>query len=271
MNLKIKFKTNLEDLENYNKNSRNITKKQNKYCKNLNIRLIYTNKLVQLDMKQRYTMDFFSLETPLLITTLYYSKLENINCRGDKMIEETKYPIKYAVLELTEKCGDLAGYWEMTTGYIVSKCYVVGTKIEYFSDGSKEITHSVVFPYTNLFGFRTALENGLAYNENHTVPSRDYHNKYYPTKEVECLFDNYDDAKELAQMKNEELKQKILCGLSASHPNWKTNYLSTSSNFEMDLIICKMFEEKISLKTTEMVVTKSLEGEVGEKRKILKK
>ena len=63
------------------------------------------------------------------------------------MKEKVNFPIKYAVLELTQSGGWMVDYKDITKGFIVSKCYVIEDNIIYDSDGNSKIVHKVFFPF----------------------------------------------------------------------------------------------------------------------------
>ena len=67
-------------------------------------------------------------------------------------------PVKYAVLELKELGGWLENYNNVTRGFIVSKCYLKKSSIEYFGYGMKEEKYDVIFPFTDFLEFKTSLK-----------------------------------------------------------------------------------------------------------------
>ena len=72
-------------------------------------------------------------------------------------------PVKYAVLELKELGGWLENYNNVSRGFIVSKCYLKKSSIEYFGYGMKEEKYDVIFPFTDFLEFKTSLKK---YNYN---------------------------------------------------------------------------------------------------------
>ena len=171
------------------------------------------------------------------------------------MHRELKYPIKYAILELKEQGGWLVGYEDITQGFIVSKCYVVGSEIKYYQDGKNEITHKVVFPFKNISDFRVSLQRGSSYNSYETVPAYDACGNLYPVDVVSSLFDSYEQAKEIAFQKNEEMKSKLILNVSLSDENWKEKYEKLKIDFLENLNICNQFEELILMQTESMSVS----------------
>lgn len=61
------------------------------------------------------------------------------------MNEDLRFPIKYAVLELKSPGGYSTNYEDVTEGFIVSKCYVVGCEVKYFPTGEAKVTYKVYF------------------------------------------------------------------------------------------------------------------------------
>ena len=164
------------------------------------------------------------------------------------------YPIKYAVLEIKEKGGWLVGYKEITQGFIVSKCYVVESKVTYKSDGSSIITHKVVFPYDDIQTFKYSFQNGGTYLGEENTPRYDACNNPYPVRVVDELFDTYYDAKVKAEVQNEEYRSGLGIELSTLDPDWLDKYHLLKQDFESNLAICYLYEELVIDKTLDMKV-----------------
>lgn len=173
------------------------------------------------------------------------------------MSRELKYPVKYAILELKEQGGWLVGYENITQGFIVSKCYVVGTNIKYYSNGENEIIHKVVFPFKNISDFRVSLQRGSSYNSDETIPSYDACGNPYPVDVVLSLFDSYEEAKKIAVQKNEEMRSKLISNVSLSEQNWKEKYEKLKIDFLENLSICHKYEELILMLTENMNISDS--------------
>ena len=157
------------------------------------------------------------------------------------MTKELHYPIKYAVLELKEKGGYSVGYEDITYGFIASKCYVLGSSIRYNSNGSYSINHKVVFPYEDI----SCLEVSLKYDKtnigNEQIPSFDACSRPYPINIVDSLFDSYEDAKLVAEEKNEEYRKSLVSKAIARG-------VVTSSNYDKYIeIIENDFDDKLKL------------------------
>lgn len=181
------------------------------------------------------------------------------------MSKKINYPIKYAVLELKEKGGWLVGYEDITQGFIVSKCYVVESNIIYNADGSYKITHKVVFPFTDIASLRISLMNGCQNNIGEkNIPSYDACNKPYPINEVADLFDSYEEAKIIADEKNEGLKHNLILKVSISDSNWKEKYETLKSEFNQRLKLCNFFEQLVLEATERMELSEQLTSEKQE-------
>ena len=57
------------------------------------------------------------------------------------MNNELNYPIKYAVLEVKENGEYVTSSDNLVKGYIVSKCYVVKSILDYLPNGNMTIKH----------------------------------------------------------------------------------------------------------------------------------
>lgn len=119
---------------------------------------------------------------------------------------KNNYPIKYAVIPMYEQTGWIHGLNELerdynVVAYIVSKCYLISETKEYNSNGKANNKYEIVFPYkkTDVYGSWIRTE-----------PNFNHSNKCTNSIIVDNIFDNYNDAKNLCQQKNEELLiQKI--------------------------------------------------------------
>jgi len=169
--------------------------------------------------------------------------------------EELRYPIKYAILELKEQGGWLFDYSDITQGFIVSKCYVVESSIKYLSNGDSKITHKVVFPYKNISAFRLSLKRGFSYSDEETIPSYDAGRNPYPVDIVSDLFDSYEEAKELALQKNEEMEDELILRTSLSKGLNKEKYEKLKAYFLEGANVCQQFEELISVCTEHMNIS----------------
>ena len=124
------------------------------------------------------------------------------------MESRLNYPIKYAVLEVKENGEFIDSYDPLVKGYIVSKCYVLRSTLDYLDNGNISIKHDVVFPYKDITYFKySAPYGGLGYRN---IPLYDNSGEPYPTNTVYDLFNSYEEAKEIANLKNKELLDRIL-------------------------------------------------------------
>ena len=74
---------------------------------------------------------------------VYLFKERNIYMEDKKAL---KFPIKYAVMPIEEQTGWYTGLNELERKYVVvaniaSKCYVIGERKEYLSDGTFKIKY----------------------------------------------------------------------------------------------------------------------------------
>ncbi len=166
-----------------------------------------------------------------------------------KMSRELNYPIKYAVLELKEKGGYLVGYKGITQGFIVSKCYVIRSNRAYNSDGSKDLTHIVVFPFKDISFFKKSFRNGAQNIGDNSIHSYDGHNDSYLTDVVTVLFNSYEPAKVVAEQKNEKHRQNL---------DWNERSKTLTSEFEQSLELCYLFEQLVLDATKDMKITEHL-------------
>ncbi len=121
--------------------------------------------------------------------------------------EKVKYPIKYALMPMKEQTGWKPGLNELErvydiVAYIAAKCYVIGERKEYLSDGTIRIKHEVVFMFA---------KSGVIYSNDYepTVPGYNiYSGECYNSIFVDNLFDNFEDASKLASKRNEEIFNK---------------------------------------------------------------
>ena len=174
------------------------------------------------------------------------------------MNKEINYPIKYAVLELIERGGWSVGYKDITQGFIVSKCYVVESNIVYHSDGSYNVIHKVVFPYSDITTFKNSLSYGGQNIGRPEIPRYDACDKVYPVNMVTVLFDSYEQAKVMAAYKNKEYRDNLVFNTPAFfsnnflNSNWKEQLHELEQKFLQNLEICNLFEQLVLEKTKDM-------------------
>ncbi|MCI8467253.1 MAG: hypothetical protein HFI08_03605 [Bacilli bacterium] len=164
-------------------------------------------------------------------------------------------PVKYAVLELKELGGWLENYNNVTRGFIVSKCYLKKSSIEYFGYGMKEEKYDVIFPFTDFLEFKTSLKK---YNYNTKEPL--YCNPTYQLVTVEKVFDNYEKAKELAESKNHQLILSLNL-LSLKDSKESQNLDREKGLLSHNLSIGQYFEQIISQNTVNMSLYNYHEGQ----------
>jgi len=176
------------------------------------------------------------------------------------MNNELKYPVKYAVLEL---CTD-AFTSDIVYVYIVSKCYVVGENIRYYSDGSSKSLYNVVFPYQDFSKF-----NGSGTLEKRIIPEILYGN-ICNYQQVDCLFDDYYLAKTIADEKNCESLGSLLALISVNGDKlkWINRINEVTNSFSLTLEKCNLYEQHILLESEDMNVTSNLISDYKKVKKI---
>lgn len=174
------------------------------------------------------------------------------------MSKEINYPIKYAVLELKIKGGWLVGYEYITQGFIVSKCYVMESKIAYCFDGTNKITHKVVFPFEDISCLQVSIIHGKPSIGEKNIPSYDACSRPYPVNVVTDLYDSYEEAKCDAEAKNEKCRHDLLLDVNVCNPNWKEQFIKIEEEFNKKLELCYLFEKLALEKTKDMEISESL-------------
>lgn len=165
------------------------------------------------------------------------------------------YPIKYAVLEVKEDGGYIQGYKKITLGYIVSKCYVIGSYIRYYAFSESKSSNFVFFPFNNIKDFKFC-------NPDLIEPDKiraDCYGNPYPIDEVSHLFDTYEEAKENAEEKNDDLRRNLILNrvaVTPMNPDCQKEYDKLVKDFESDLEVCRKYEEFITERTSDMVIDK---------------
>ena len=147
-------------------------------------------------------------------------------------MKEVNYPIVYAVLPMIEQVGWSDGLWEKEreygpVAYIVSKCYLVGEKKDYKSDGSIELEYKVVCPY-EFNDYTRKLEP--------QIPEYNFISNYCTNcVKVDNIYDNIEDAIKDKDAKNEDLLAN------------RFSYMSYKLLVEIYDAAKKAHEEKISM------------------------
>ena len=170
------------------------------------------------------------------------------------MNKELNYPVKYAVLELKEVGGYSQGWEDITRGFIVSKCFVVESKVKYLSDGSSKVSHKVVFPHKDYKTFKVSLSTRNSVQvEDRITPQYNAISEPYPINIVTDLFDTYEEAKEDAEAKNKELYHSIIRHLDVKYLVKNLDRINKEYVSEMEL--CNLFEKASLEETEDMVVS----------------
>ncbi len=166
--------------------------------------------------------------------------------------DNLKYPIKYAVMPIKEQIGWSHGLNELEPEYgvvanIVSKCYVIGERKKYFSDGTFEIKYEVVFlynkQYTNYYdNFKPTIPEFYAYHE--------CANSLF----VDQIFNSFEEALTIASQLNDKiLLQKIALHLDK---DFQKKIETIEKDHQNTLDKYKKIEEMIQQKTSDVEITK---------------
>ena len=150
------------------------------------------------------------------------------------------YPVKYAILTL--KSDDINND---TKYYVVSKCYVLENSIRYFEEGKKRVLYKVVFPYPKLTGDFSVK----------TEPSFNNNGDPYLYELVNRLYDDYKEAKEDANIKNNNMNLKLLSEVSLERNNWEEEVDRVQKEYDDKLNMYYEFENKLQEATSNMDIT----------------
>lgn len=164
------------------------------------------------------------------------------------------YPIKYSVLPLNPskgvllKCKD-----DEIEGYIVSKCYVISSTMNYYIEDEATLMHEVIFPYENYGEFK---EKGKDYMECPKIGRPNSNGHVGHTTLVSKLYDTYEEAQKAATIANDQLLDMKLSKQSptTTASEYKEQCKETIQKFRDNLKTCKKFEELIASKTKNMNV-----------------
>ena len=172
------------------------------------------------------------------------------------------YPIKYAVEELKVDGGINYEYEDITKGFIVSKCYVLEDRLIYLPNGETCQKFVVSFPYDQFEYFtRWFRQNSYKYMsyiydlyknyiENKHDPSREHLRDGHPLHFVCELFDDFLEAKEMVDHKNNQLKGEILANTG------RKAYEKLLKEFDDTMTMCGEYEKFIFANTSDMLVDK---------------
>ena len=157
------------------------------------------------------------------------------------------YPVKYAAMPIIEQVGWSHGLHDLERNYdvvcyIVSKCYLLSDKTKYKENGKMEKEYEVVFPY----------QKGQHYNWERVTPSFNVFNYDCTNSDfVEEVFDNYEEALEIATQKNKKLCDKTWAHLPYTED--LDNQISKKiEKFNDKLSKYKMLEQQILINTSDL-------------------
>lgn len=167
-------------------------------------------------------------------------------------MEQVKYPIKYTLIRVDEN-GNGVSYVEpslrasTTVAFIVSKCYLVGEKTEYFKEGKSKKSYDVVFPMglPHLLGSK---------NWHMVIPDRNFAGEYINAWPSTYVFDCLEDALQLAEKCNASLLHEKIGSLQSDAPTTGEKVADIKTMHEKNLKLWKQIEQQLLEKTSDMVV-----------------
>lgn len=153
------------------------------------------------------------------------------------------YPIKYAAMPVIEQVGLNHGMHDLERNYdvvcyIVSKCYLLSDKTKYKENGKTDKEYEVVFPYQE-----------VEYNWQRVTPKFGGFNFHCINSNfVEKVFENYNEALNFVNEKNQELCDKTLRYLPCS----KDIKAKKVEEFNNKLSMYKLLEQQILINTSDL-------------------
>lgn len=174
------------------------------------------------------------------------------------MNEGLRFPVKYAVLELKSNGGYSTNYEDVTEGFIVSKCYLMESKVRYMANGEQVVSYKVYFPYNNISGvkyFYNHYNSLSSYKEERERIGINARGDYYPVEIVSDIFDTYEEAKEVAEEQNKNLVARAAIYMSFSDPRFMQIYERERLEINARLNICQKYEDFIAENTKDMEIT----------------
>lgn len=176
------------------------------------------------------------------------------------MSEDLKYPIRYAVLELKGTTGKVYGFLKMKLGYIVQKCYVLKSSIEYSQNGEAKTSYEVVFPFKNINIWKLySIRHELNYIYDIGEKNLPGYNYSYDIDIVSNVFESYEEASREADRKNKELMEDPYANLFLLLEKGKFRNIEIINNikdFKEQLTLCQEFEKLVALETSDMEISR---------------
>ena len=162
------------------------------------------------------------------------------------MIEGFNFPVKYAVLELIEDGGYIYNYEPVIRGYIATKCYVIEDVVSYRADGTNSKFYRVFFPNKNFDTFKSCYKNNIDYRIKHGNFLYDIYGKIRNLDTVYALYDSYEDAKSMADYKNEKFMFETIVSNVILDNDYEKNAEIMKSELKNEFDICNKFEEELN-------------------------
>lgn len=167
--------------------------------------------------------------------------------------QNLNYPVKYAILSVKTAFSSDHGFCESeqdsdTITNIVLKCYVVGERKEYLSDGGFKKKYEVVFPYTR--------KNSPYLEFEKTVPEYNFYSQCVNSTFTDKLFNTFDDAQLVAEQANKDLLSYKIGALSLDK-NFPEKLNAIKQKYQELSSRYKDFEKKFEQETCNMEITPS--------------
>ena len=160
------------------------------------------------------------------------------------------YPVKYAVMTVLKEGGWLNGYEDITVGHIVSKCYLIESKLRYYRNGTHRLTHNVLFPYQDIESYKRC---GKLIQR--IYPHLTASGEVSDTKVVQYIFDDYDEAKSLKEKLNEDFIIGSISDLWIKNNVSKSKFEEYKNSLIEEIKFCDKFEIDIEEKLKDMKLT----------------
>ncbi len=163
-----------------------------------------------------------------------------------------KYPIKYAIMPISKQTGTYYGTSEKeredgVIANIVSKCYVIGERKTYSSDGNTQINYEVVFLYNEV-----SDEHTNKFEE--TIPTFNFLSNCVNSIYVNQVFNTFSEAKNKAIYYNSNIIRREVLYSQSNYEAIKMEHQKILDKYEK---IENMLEELNS--DVEITITSTLE------------
>ena len=159
------------------------------------------------------------------------------------MSENINYPIKYAVLEMTES------FWGCSfkpVSYVVSKAYVVSETLTYHANQIPSKSYQVVFPFKE--------KDKIGMYETRDIPRYNLEGECINCEQVDELFDTFEEAKAASTALNDKLRVQSIF-INFRDEFWKEKYAKDLEKFNTKLALYLDFEQLLMMVEEPMQIT----------------